>query len=75
MAMAGRGISPTVEETEKFIEIVKEFRANNPDQVVGIHCTHGFNRTGFLITAYLYQVEVRKLHYSKKIMRNLRNGV
>ncbi|KAF1768750.1 hypothetical protein GCK72_000563 [Caenorhabditis remanei] len=56
IAMAGRGMSPTKEETDKFIEIVQEFHEKNPDLVVGIHCTHGFNRTGFLIAAFLFQV-------------------
>uniref|UniRef100_A0A1I7U452 TYR_PHOSPHATASE_2 domain-containing protein n=1 Tax=Caenorhabditis tropicalis TaxID=1561998 RepID=A0A1I7U452_9PELO len=58
MAMAGRGISPTQEETDRFIELVQKFRAENPDKIIGIHCTHGFNRTGFLIAAYLFQVEL-----------------
>ncbi|CAI2314212.1 unnamed protein product [Caenorhabditis sp. 36 PRJEB53466] len=57
MAMAGRGMSPTEEETQQFIELCKEFREKNPDQVIGVHCTHGFNRTGFLIAAYLFQEE------------------
>ncbi|CAF4407791.1 unnamed protein product, partial [Adineta steineri] len=29
----------------------------NPDEIIGIHCTHGFNRTGFLICAYLCRVD------------------
>ena len=24
--------------------------------LLGVHCTHGFNRTGFLIISYLVQV-------------------
>ena len=24
-------------------------------EVIGVHCTHGFNRTGFLIIAYLVE--------------------
>jgi mRNA-capping enzyme len=32
----------------------------NPTELIGIHCTHGFNRTGFLICSYL----VEKLDYS-----------
>ncbi|ULU10947.1 hypothetical protein L3Y34_014870 [Caenorhabditis briggsae] len=56
MAMAGRGMSPTKEETDTFIKIVTEFHEKNADLLVGLHCTHGFNRTGFLIAAYLFQV-------------------
>ena len=25
--------------------------------IVGVHCTHGYNRTGFLIISYLVEVE------------------
>ncbi|CAL2030748.1 unnamed protein product [Caenorhabditis brenneri] len=55
--MAGRGMSPTVEETKTFVDMVQQFHAENPDLLIGVHCTHGFNRTGFLIAAYLFQVE------------------
>uniref|UniRef100_A0A8R1I099 mRNA-capping enzyme n=1 Tax=Caenorhabditis japonica TaxID=281687 RepID=A0A8R1I099_CAEJA len=57
MAMVGRGCSPTEEETNIFLKLVKDFRMQHPDRVVGVHCTHGFNRTGFLIAAYLFQEE------------------
>ncbi|CAA99765.2 mRNA guanylyltransferase [Caenorhabditis elegans] len=57
MKMAGRGVSPTQEDTDNFIKLVQEFHKKYPDRVVGVHCTHGFNRTGFLIAAYLFQVE------------------
>lgn len=30
-------------------------RLSGPDDVVAIHCTHGFNRTGFIIVRYLVQ--------------------
>ena len=26
-------------------------------EVLGVHCTHGYNRTGFLIIAYLVEKE------------------
>ena len=26
-------------------------------EVIGVHCTHGYNRTGFLIIAYLVEKE------------------
>ncbi|CAB3410852.1 unnamed protein product [Caenorhabditis bovis] len=55
--LVGHNESPSEEETEQFIKIVSEFRNNNPSGIVGVHCTHGFNRTGFLISAYLFSVE------------------
>ncbi|KAK5980920.1 mRNA capping enzyme catalytic domain protein, partial [Trichostrongylus colubriformis] len=29
----------------------------HPGEIVGVHCTHGFNRTGFLIAAYMVVVK------------------
>ena len=29
------------------------FIRQNPLDIIGVHCTHGFNRTGFLIISYL----------------------
>ena len=26
-------------------------------EIIGVHCTHGYNRTGFLIIAYLVEKE------------------
>lgn len=33
----------------------KNYIEQNPLGVVGVHCTHGFNRTGFLICTYLIE--------------------
>lgn len=51
----GHGETPTVEQTRAFIEIVEEFNRDHPLDVVGVHCTHGFNRTGFLIVSYMVE--------------------
>ncbi|CAG9858500.1 unnamed protein product [Phyllotreta striolata] len=51
----GHGTCPSVGTTKKFIAIVNDFVANNPQDCIAVHCTHGFNRTGFLIVAYLVQ--------------------
>lgn len=48
--------APTVEQTEFFIKLCEMFRAKDPINVIGVHCTHGFNRTGFLIVSYLVEV-------------------
>ncbi|CAD5224961.1 unnamed protein product [Bursaphelenchus okinawaensis] len=53
MPLTGHGQSPTEDETSQFINIVSAFRATNEDDLVVVHCTHGFNRTGFLICAYM----------------------
>ncbi|KAL6035260.1 hypothetical protein STEG23_032041 [Scotinomys teguina] len=43
----------------KFKCAVKEFLKNNKDndKLIGVHCTHGLNRTGYLICRYLIDVE------------------
>ncbi|XP_014251791.1 mRNA-capping enzyme-like isoform X1 [Cimex lectularius] len=52
----GRDETPTPEQTNHFITICQRFIQQNPLDIIGIHCTHGFNRTGFLIASYLIAV-------------------
>ncbi|CAH8462854.1 unnamed protein product [Schistosoma intercalatum] len=55
---------PTSEQVNLFIQIVNQFLDNNTgNQKIGVHCTHGFNRTGFMIIAYL----VEELNYGVDI--------
>lgn len=49
----GHGETPSVEQTQAFLEIVDDFSNQKPLEYIGVHCTHGFNRTGFLIVAYM----------------------
>lgn len=49
----GFGETPSPEQTQEFIELVDEFVTQHPIEIIGVHCTHGFNRTGFLIVSYL----------------------
>ncbi|XP_026510036.1 mRNA-capping enzyme isoform X3 [Terrapene carolina triunguis] len=56
----GHGECPTPENTEAFIRLCEHFSDKNPSELIGVHCTHGFNRTGFLICAFL----VEKLDWS-----------
>lgn len=35
--------------------MVDEFNSTHPLEIVGVHCTHGFNRTGFFICSYLVE--------------------
>lgn len=53
--------------TQLFINIVENFIRQNPTELIGVHCTHGFNRTGFLTCAYL----VEKLDFAIDIAVNL----
>jgi mRNA-capping enzyme len=46
-----------VQQTQSFINIVDDFSRENPLEKIGVHCTHGFNRTGFLIVSYLVETQ------------------
>lgn len=52
----GHGEVPPPEIVREFEKIVRDFNDEHPDKLVGVHCTHGFNRTGFLICSYLVEV-------------------
>nr|XP_022914085.1 mRNA-capping enzyme [Onthophagus taurus] len=51
----GFGETPSKEQTALFIKIVHKFIAQHPLHFVAVHCTHGFNRSGFLIVSYLVE--------------------
>ncbi|XP_060106818.1 RNA/RNP complex-1-interacting phosphatase isoform X2 [Heteronotia binoei] len=50
---------PDNETVLKFKSAVKQFLTENRhnDKLIGVHCTHGLNRTGYLICRYLIDVE------------------
>lgn len=56
------GTHPSVRKTREFVELVDRFFQDNQSGIVGVHCTHGCNRTGFLICSYLGE-------FSKKLFR------
>nr|DBA32037.1 TPA: hypothetical protein GDO54_007788 [Pyxicephalus adspersus] len=49
---------PTDNVIHEFKSIVKQFLSENPDndKLVGVHCTHGLNRTGYLVCRYMIDV-------------------
>ncbi|XP_034490494.1 mRNA-capping enzyme [Drosophila innubila] len=51
----GHGETPSPEQTHSFIELVDNFINERPFDVIAVHCTHGFNRTGFLIISYMVE--------------------
>ncbi|KAL2720626.1 mRNA-capping enzyme [Vespula squamosa] len=53
----GHGETPSDEQTRFFVQVCKQFISHNPLEVIGVHCTHGFNRTGFLIISYLVEID------------------
>uniref|UniRef100_A0A8C1U8Q0 mRNA-capping enzyme n=2 Tax=Cyprinus carpio TaxID=7962 RepID=A0A8C1U8Q0_CYPCA len=55
LACKGHAECPAAETTEMFIRLCEHFIEKTPTELIGVHCTHGFNRTGFLICAYLVE--------------------
>jgi mRNA-capping enzyme len=49
------GEAPTQEQVGTFVQLCHMFweRPENTGKLIGVHCTHGFNRTGAMITAYV----------------------
>ncbi|XP_063617921.1 mRNA-capping enzyme [Cydia splendana] len=55
MSCRGHGETPSLDQTRLFIQLVSKFLSQNPLEVIGVHCTHGFNRTGFLLVSYMVE--------------------
>ncbi|XP_060593527.1 mRNA-capping enzyme-like [Ruditapes philippinarum] len=55
MQCRGHGETPSKEQTEAFIQLCARFNNQKPLEIIGVHCTHGFNRTGFLIISYIIE--------------------
>uniref|UniRef100_A0A2P2HXK1 mRNA guanylyltransferase n=2 Tax=Hirondellea gigas TaxID=1518452 RepID=A0A2P2HXK1_9CRUS len=53
----GHGEAPSKDSVEAFISICSNFIAKCPTKKIGVHCTHGFNRTGFMICSFLAQIQ------------------
>ncbi|MEN2499259.1 MAG: hypothetical protein MHMPM18_003484 [Marteilia pararefringens] len=54
---AGFENPPDTTQVQEFCKICLEFFDENPGRLIAVHCTHGFNRTGFMIISYLVLVE------------------
>uniref|UniRef100_A0A8R1I3N6 TYR_PHOSPHATASE_2 domain-containing protein n=2 Tax=Caenorhabditis japonica TaxID=281687 RepID=A0A8R1I3N6_CAEJA len=55
----GHEVNEREDLVQDFIKLVKEFVENteNDGKLVGVHCTHGLNRTGYLICRYMIDVD------------------
>ena len=53
----GHGETPSHDQVKAFIQICTNFTQQHPLDIIAVHCTHGFNRTGFLISSYLIETE------------------
>lgn len=46
---------PRRSDVDAFIRIVDSFTASDATGLIAVHCTHGLNRTGYLVVSYLVQ--------------------
>jgi atypical dual specificity phosphatase len=44
---------PAARDVTRFMEIVDELVEKEPEGAIAVHCTHGLNRTGYLIVTYM----------------------
>jgi len=51
---AGHGV-PEEQVVEEFVKAVDSLVAEGGEKLVGVHCTHGLNRTGYLVCRYMIQ--------------------
>uniref|UniRef100_A0A9I3GIN5 Tyrosine specific protein phosphatases domain-containing protein n=1 Tax=Anopheles farauti TaxID=69004 RepID=A0A9I3GIN5_9DIPT len=54
LALPGR-VVPSWQKVERFVDTVNGY-LNDPrssGKLIGVHCTHGLNRTGYLVCAYM----------------------
>ena len=49
----GFGHLPTADQVTEFITTINDFTRSSPDKLICVHCTHGLNRTGYMICRYL----------------------
>ncbi|KAL0274459.1 UNVERIFIED_CONTAM: hypothetical protein PYX00_006876 [Menopon gallinae] len=52
----GRRGTPSAAQTKSFITLCHNFIRQYPLEIIGVHCTHGFNRSGFLVVSYLVEM-------------------
>lgn len=48
----GRGEAPAPQAVNDFVFSVQEYLHTHPAGYILVHCTHGFNRTGYMIVSY-----------------------
>lgn len=49
-----------------FCNIVRNFLIQNPTKLIGVHCTHGLNRTGYFVCSFMVLVQQMPPHIALK---------
>lgn len=52
----GRGEVPAAQAVNDFVFEVQSYINSNPAGYILVHCTHGFNRSGFMIVSHLMRI-------------------
>lgn len=56
IACKGYEERPSLEAVNEFIQVIQNFMHDFPQKMICVHCTHGFNRSGFMIISFLCTV-------------------
>jgi len=67
----GHNEAPQARERAEFIRVCSSFILGNPKKIIAVHCTHGFNRTGFMICCFLckeigWSIDAAVMHFAGK---------
>ena len=49
----GGGQVPSRRQLRRFAAVCDDFTREHPEELILVHCTHGLNRTGYFIAAYM----------------------
>ena len=52
----GHSETPTIDQVKTFVEICRKYEEMHPLEIIVVHCTHGFNRTGTVFKSTIYLV-------------------
>eukprot|EP01060_Flectonema_neradi_P009479 TRINITY_DN16744_c0_g1_i1.p1 TRINITY_DN16744_c0_g1~~TRINITY_DN16744_c0_g1_i1.p1 ORF type:complete len:386 (+),score=37.35 TRINITY_DN16744_c0_g1_i1:116-1273(+) len=53
ISIVGHSVLPSAGDVNAFITNVDNILDANPDDLIIVHCTHGYNRTGYMICSYM----------------------
>lgn len=67
----GHNEAPKQSEQAEFTKVCNSFLLRNPKKLIAVHCTHGFNRTGFMICCFLcserdWALDAAVAHFASK---------
>ncbi|KAJ6255070.1 mRNA-capping enzyme [Anaeramoeba flamelloides] len=63
---------PTNKSVGIFIRTVQQFKSTNPNLYIACHCTHGYNRTGYMIIRYLLKLGKYNLYQCINLFKQSR---